>query len=56
MVIAIGLDSMDIDLLRKYADEGHLPLFSSLFSNNDIQKALSFSSISSGSTWPSITT
>lgn len=56
MVIAIGLDSMDIDLLRKYADEGHLPFFSSLFSNNNIQKALSFSSISSGSTWPSITT
>lgn len=56
MVIAIGLDSMDLDLIRKYADEGHLPFFSTLFNQNNIQKALSFSSISSGSTWPSITT
>lgn len=56
MILAIGLEAAEIGLIEKYVDLGHLPTFSRLIKENALCRALSPSSISSGSTWVSLNT
>ena len=55
-ILAIGLEAADPALLEKWCAEGVLPNFSRLIDDGCYRKLLSPTAISSGATWPSITT
>lgn len=55
-IIALGLEAAEIDLIRKWTAEGHLPAFAYLMENGAWRKLMSATEISSGATWASINT
>jgi len=55
-ILAIGLEAADPALLEKWCAEGQLPNFSRLIDAGSYRKLLSCTAVSSGATWPSITT
>ena len=55
-IIAIGLEAAELDLIRKWTKEGHLPTFSNLMQTGSWRKLMSTTEISSGATWASINT
>ena len=56
MVLGIGLDATDIGLIERFVSQGHLPFYKKILEEGSVTKVFSFASISSGSTWPSLTT
>src|SRR6186997_3380276 len=54
--VDIGLEAADPVLLEKWCAEGELPNFGRLMAGGSYRKLHSSTSISSGATWPSITT
>ena len=56
MVLGIGLDATDIGLIERFVSQGHLPFYKKILEEGSVTKVFSLASISSGSTWPSITT
>lgn len=56
MILAIGLEAAELTLIKKYIEQGHLPLFAKWVAENSTVKMLSPASISSGATWPSVNT
>lgn len=56
MILAIGLEAAEVGLIEKYVELGHLPTFARLLKDKALVRALSPSSISSGSTWVSLIT
>lgn len=56
MILAIGLEAAEPSLIQKFVKQGHLPTFSKLIDEGSFVRALSPSSISSGSTWASVNT
>lgn len=55
-ILAIALEAADPTLLEQWCAAGELPNFSRLMSNGCYRKLRSWTAISSGATWPSITT
>jgi len=55
-VIAIGLDAADLDLIGKWSRQGNLPTIASLISNGSWVRLMSTTDMSSGTTWPSVST
>lgn len=55
-VIAVGLEAADPDLLERWCAEGALPNFSRLRAEGGYRRLRSCTEVSSGATWPSITT
>jgi len=55
-ILAFGLEAADPVLLEKWCSEGELPNFSRLIDAGCYRKLHSSTAISSGATWPSITT
>lgn len=53
-VIAIGLEATEPDLIEGWCEEGHLPHLASLKSNWPWMRIHSPTTVSSGSTWPSM--
>ena len=55
-VIAIGLDAADPYLTEHWIKQGHLPTITSLIDRGSWGKIMSNTDISSGATWPSVST
>lgn len=55
-ILAFGLDAADPDLLEKWCAQGRLPHFSRLMAEGSFRKLHSCTALSSGATWPAITT
>lgn len=55
-ILAIGLEAADPDLLERWLAAGELPNFSRLIGSGGFRRLRSCTEVSSGATWPSITT
>src|SRR5215510_10617613 len=55
-ILAIGLEAADPDLLEAWLDAGELPNFKRLIGRGSYRRLRSCTDVSSGATWPSITT
>ncbi len=55
-ILAIGLEAADPDLLEAWLDAGELPNFRNLIERGGYRRLRSCTDVSSGATWPSITT
>jgi len=51
-LLVIGLDSADSDLIRQWADEGHLPVFKRLLDNAAHGRVVNPVGLEAGSCWP----
>lgn len=56
MFIAVGLDSIELDLVKKFCSKGYLPFINQVMQNDLFQELISNTEVSSGSTWSSINT
>lgn len=55
-VIMIGIDSLDIELVRTWSAQGHLPNFKRLMEDSRWGKIRNPQSVEAGSVWPTFTT
>jgi predicted AlkP superfamily phosphohydrolase/phosphomutase len=55
-ILALGLEAADPDLLEAWLDAGELPNFRALIERGGYRRLRSCTDVSSGATWPSITT
>jgi predicted AlkP superfamily phosphohydrolase/phosphomutase len=55
-ILAIGLEAADPDLLERWVTAGELPHFRRLIEGGAFRRLRSCTEVSSGATWPSITT
>ena len=56
MFIAVGLDSIEIDLVKKFCATGHLPFINKVIHSGLFQELVSNTEVSSGSTWATLNT
>lgn len=56
MFIAVGLDSIELDLVKKFCATGHLPFINKVIHSGLFQELVSNTEVSSGSTWATLNT